>query len=231
MEKRLKSASIDTFGYLEALVADPQALSEFYTFAAFGRLTPHDRCNDARIEAQVCDDTSTPSSRTQPWHHTKSASGCTYKAISPYMTDYKTLNPLFNNKVRMLLISQQKLEAFFKDYRHGVSKQANDDLKEAVFMIKQNVYKRSKAEEDAGLHGVLGPTCIKQDALDRLKQKREMAAAHAEAQVNIIADMAPHIGHGRSELIVLFIVLEIMILAECVMLQISEGSSTCCSQG
>ena len=93
-------------------------------------------------------------------------------------------------------MSQQKLEAYFKDYRHGVHKQSNDDLKEACFMTKQNVYKRQKVEQTTGIE-TSGPTHTKKDAPDWLKARILAGDRHTAAQTNIVADMAPHIGHSR----------------------------------
>ena len=179
MEKRLKSGSLDTFGFLETITGNPAALKEFYTFALSGRQYVHEvnPCS-----ACCCKDWCCRKTRVQN--------------ASPYIQDYDELYRSFKEHVLMCLTSQQKLEAFFKDYRHGVSKQANDDLKEAVFMTKQNTFKRAKAEQAAGIKSSR-PTYTKKDALDRLKARIEAGNEHAAAQNDIVAEMAPHIGHGR----------------------------------
>ena len=182
MERRLKSGSIDTFGFLESIVAVEAALTELYTFASSRQISAHTTASSGQIQTE-CE-----FRQHKP----------TFWAVtaSPHIADYPALAKRFNHRVRACLVSQQKLEAFFKDYRHGVSKQAKDDLKEACFMTKQNVYKRQSAEAAAGVQ-MSEPTYSKQDALDRLKARITASAQHAAAQSDIITDMAPHIGHGR----------------------------------
>ena len=166
MESRLKSKLIDTFGFLEELMGDHDALVDFHRFAMFG-------C----FENVWCAESQ-------------------HSLMSPYIMDYASLRPKVKAHIMMLLVSQQKLEAFFKDYRYGVNKRAGDDLKEAVFMTKQNVYKRSRAEDAAGMQNSTA-TYTKQDALDRLKERRAAMAEHSTTLTSITHEMAPHIGHGR----------------------------------
>ena len=63
-------------------------------------------------------------------------------------------------------------------------------------MTKQNTYKREKTEQAAGIEPA-SVTYTKKDALDRLKARIVAGNEHADAQTDIVADMAPHIGHGR----------------------------------
>jgi hypothetical protein len=165
-------------------VTDQAALTELYTFASSGQIRAHTTASSGQIQ------TESEFRQHAPTVWTTTA--------SPHIADYPALAKGFNHRVRTCLVSQQKLEAFFKDYRHGVSKQAKDDLKEACFMTKRNdiVYKRQSAEAAAGVQ-MSEPTYSKQDALDRLKARITASAQHASPQSDIIIDMAPHIGHGR----------------------------------
>ena len=89
MEQRLKSGSIDSFGFLEAVASDPTALQEFYTFATAGQIQRH---------------------VTSSW---SASAPCELAGASHHICDYPSLSTLFNEHVRMCLVSQQKLEAFF----------------------------------------------------------------------------------------------------------------------
>ena len=100
MESRLKSGSIDTFGFLEAVVSSPHTLKQFYTYALSGRQCVHQTnpCSGSCCGQWCC--------QTSKSH-----------TASPYIGNYPDLDRLFNEHVRMCLVSQQKLEACFKDYR------------------------------------------------------------------------------------------------------------------
>ena len=68
-----------------------------------------------------------------------------FTQISPYLDSYPDVNSSFNKRVRSQKVTQQQVERGFKDYRYGVAKGANDDLKEYVHIDRENRLRRQVA--------------------------------------------------------------------------------------
>ena len=118
-----------------------------------------------------------------------------HSMISPYLYSYPEFDQEFSGRVRSQKITQQQVERGFKDFRYGVAKSANDDLKEWVHLDRENRV-RWKASYDAV--GVARPE--HQYDLDevraRYKDFMTLANNQRETADQVIAEAFPFLGRG-----------------------------------